>query len=279
VTELRQKHKLDVLLGVAGLSRATYYYHHKQLSAKDKYSEVKEQITLINIENRGRYGYRRITLELRTRGHVVNHKTVQKLMKELGILCRVRMKKYRSYKGEIGKVAPNLLDRDFKAKEPNLKWVTDVTEFNLFGQKLYLSPILDLCSSDIVSYTISDRPVLSMVTSMLDKAFETIPDNTGLILHSDQGWQYQHKQFQRMLKKKGILQSMSRKGNCLDNAVMESFFGLLKSELLYLQEFESIAHFVAELIEYLDYYNHRRIKAKLKGLSPVLHRQQALVVA
>ncbi len=211
-------------------------------------------------------------MALRNRGYVVNHKTVQKLMKELGIICCVRMKKYRSYKGEIGNVAPNLLDRDFKAEKPNLKWVTDVTEFNLFGQKLYLSPILDLCSSDIVSYTISDRPVLSMVTSMLEKAFATIPDGTGLILHSDQGWQYQHKTFQRVLKKKGIRQSMSRKGNCLDNAMIENFFGLLKSELLYLQNFESIEHFINELIEYLDYYNNHRIKAKLKGLPPVLHR-------
>ncbi len=218
-------------------------------------------------------------MALRNRGYVVNHKTVQKLMKELGIICCVRMKKYRSYKGEIGNVAPNLLDRDFKAEKPNLKWVTDVTEFNLFGQKLYLSPILDLCSSDIVSYTISDRPVLSMVTSMLEKAFATIPDGTGLILHSDQGWQYQHKTFQRVLKKKGIRQSMSRKGNCLDNAMIENFFGLLKSELLYLQNFESIEHFINELIEYLDYYNNHRIKAKLKGLPPVLHRQQALSAA
>lgn len=279
MTELRQKHKLDVLLGVAELSRATYYYHLKRQSAQDKYSEIKEQISLIYTENKGRFGYRRITLALRNRGYTVNHKTVQKLMKALGIICRVRMKKYRSYKGEIGKVAPNLLERDFKAEKPNLKWVTDVTQFNLFGQKLYLSPILDLCSSDIVSYTISDRPVLSMVTSMLDKAFTTIPDDTGLILHSDQGWQYQHKEFQRMLKKKGIRQSMSRKGNCLDNAVIENFFGLLKSELLYLQDFESIEHFISELIEYLDYYNYRRIKVKLKGLPPVLHRQQALRTA
>lgn len=279
MTELRQKHKLDVLLGVAELSRATYYYHLKRQSTQDKYSEIKEQIILIYNENKGRFGYRRITLELRNRSYVVNHKTVQKLMKELGIVCRVRMKKYRSYKGEVGKVAPNLLNRDFKSKKPNLKWVTDVTEFNLFGQKLYLSPILDLCSRDIVSYTISDRPVLSMVTSMLDKAFAAIPDDTGLILHSDQGWQYQHKKFQHMLRKKGIQQSMSRKGNCLDNAVMENFFGLLKSELLYLQDFSSIEHFIAELIEYLDYYNNRRIKVKLKGLPPALHRQQALMAA
>lgn len=131
----------------------------------------------------------------------------------------------------------------------------------------------------LISYTISDRPVLSMVTSMLEEAFATIPDGTGLILHSDQGWQYQHKQYQRMLRNKGIRQSMSRKGNCLDNAVMENFFGLLKSELLYLQKFESLEHFKLELEDYLDSYNNRRIKTKLKGLPPAIHRQQALSVA
>ena len=219
------------------------------------------------------------TAELHSRKIRLNHKTVQRLMKQLGLVCRVRMKKYRSYKGEVGKTAPNLLQRDFHADKPNQKWATDVTEFSLFGEKLYLSPILDLCSSDLVSYTISDRPVLSMVTSMLDKAFEQIPDDTNLILHSDQGWHYQHKQYQQMLKDKGIRQSMSRKGNCLDNAVVENFFGLLKSELLYLQEFKTMEHFKAELIEYLDYYNNRRIKAKLKGLPPALHRQQALSAA
>lgn len=200
-------------------------------------------------------------------------------MKELGVVCCVRMKKYRSYKGKVGKIAPNLLKRNFYAEKPDQKWVTDVTEFSLFGQKLYLSPILDLCSSDLMSYTVSDRPVLSMVTSMLEKAFAAIPDNTNLILHSDQGWKYQHRQYQVMLKEKGIQQSMSRKGNCLDNAIIENFFGLLKSELLYLQEFESIEHFKSELIEYLDYYNNRQIKAKLKGLPPAIHRQQALLAA
>ena len=236
------------------------------MKSVDKYETAKAEITAIYHENRGRYGYRRIT-------------TVQRLMKQLGLVCHVRMKKYRSYKGEVGKIAPNLLQRNFHADRPNQKWVTDVTEFSLFGQKLYLSPILDLCSSDLVSYTISDRPVISMVTSMLDKAFEQIPDDTNLILHSGQGWHYQHKQYQQMLRNKGIRQSMSRKGNCLDNAVIENFFGLLKSELLYLQEFNSMGHFKQELIEYLDYYNNKRIKAKLKGLPPALHRQQALSVA
>ena len=171
------------------------------------------------------------------------------------------------------------MNRDFRAEKPNQKWVTDVTEFSLFGEKLYLSPILDLCSSDLVSYTISDRPALSMVTTMLDEAFAKIPAETNLILHSDQGWQYQHKQYQQMLREKGVRQSMSRKGNCLDNAVIENFFGLLKSELLYLQEFQSMEHFKQELVAYLDYYNNRRIKEKLKGLPPAIHRQQALSAA
>ena len=261
------------------MPRATFYYHVKRMQKTDKYADAKAEISTIYHENKGRYGYRRITIALRSRGFVLNHKTVRRLMRELGLVCRVRIKKYRSYKGEVGKIAPNLLNRDFRAEKPNRKWVTDVTEFSLFGKKLYLSPVLDLHNGYLVSYTISERPILSMVTTMLDKAFETIPDGTGLILHSDQGWQYQHKQYQGMLREKGIQQSMSRKGNCLDNAVMENFFGLLKSELLYLQEFESIEHFKLELISYLDYYNNHRIKQKLKGLPPALHRQQALSVA
>ena len=249
IQKLRQEFSLAILLDVAQLPRATFYYHLKQLKKADKYHSVKEEITAIFHENKGRYGYRRITAELRNRNIYLNHKTVQRLMQKLGLVCRVRMKKYRSYKGEVGKIAPNLLNRNFHAEKPNQKWVTDVTEFSLFGEKLYLSPILDLHSSDLVSYTISDRPVLRMVTTMLNEAFAKIPDGTNHILHSDQGWQYQHRQYQRMLREKGIRQSMSRKGNCLDNAVIENFFGLLKSELLYLQEFQSMEHFKQELVE------------------------------
>lgn len=279
IWELRHKHKLSLLIEISGIPRSTYYYHVKQRVQPDKYSEVKKQITGIFVENKGRYGYRRVTCELKNRGYNINHKTVQRLMRELEIICRVRMKKYRSYKGEVGKIVPNLLERNFVATAPNQKWVTDVTEFSLFGQKLYLSPILDLFSLDIVSYTISKRPTLSMATEMLKRAFSAIPDGTELILHSDQGWQYQHKQYQKIIADKGLRQSMSRKGNCLDNAVTENFFGLLKSELLYLQNFDSLEHFEAELVEYLDYYNNHRIKVKLKGLPPVLYRQQGLTVA
>lgn len=191
----------------------------------------------------------------------------------------VRIKKYRSYKGQIGKIAPNLIQRDFKSDKPNQKWTTDITEISLFGTKLYLSPILDMFNGKIISYNISEHPVLNQVLDMLDKAFLKIPDNTNLIIHSDQGWQYQHKQYQKRLQQKGIRQSMSRKGNCLDNSIMENFFGLLKSELLYLREFSSIEEFRIELERYIDYYNNKRIKCKLKGLSPVQYRIQSSLVA
>lgn len=218
-------------------------------------------------------------MELHNRGYQINHKTVQRLMKVLNLKCMVRIKKYRSYKGQTGKIAPNIIQRNFKAERPNQKWTTDITEFSLFGTKLYLSPVLDMYNGEIVSYSISEHPVLNQVMDMLDKAFAKIPDDTNLIFHSDQGWQYQHKQYQKRLQQKGIRQSMSRKGNCLDNSVMENFFGLLKSELLYLREFDSMEEFRIELEKYIDYYNNKRIKSKLKGLSPVEYRIQSSLVA
>jgi putative transposase len=200
-------------------------------------------------------------------------------MGELGLKCIVRMKKYRSYKGAVGKIASNLLDRNFSAAKPNEKWVTDITEFHLFGEKLYLSPMLDLFNGEIITYTVGSRPVYSLVSKMLDQAIERLDNKDKLLIHSDQGWHYQIRQYQHTLTKHGITQSMSRKGNCYDNAVIENFFGILKSELLYTQRFESMEHFKAELIKYIEYYNHKRIKAKLKGMSPVQYRTHALQVA
>lgn len=267
------------LLKFAKMPRSTYYYYLKKMHNKDKYEAIKKQIALIYHENKGRYGYRRITLELHNRGYKINHKTVLKLMKQLGLQCFVRMKKYKSYKGETGKICDNKLNRDFNTDKPNEKWVTDVTEFKLFGTKVYFSPIIDLFNGEVISYNISDRPVFHQVMDMIDKAFVKIPDNTNLILHSDQGWQYQMKQYQERLKVKGIIQSMSRKGNCYDNSLAENFFGLLKSELFYLQQFESVEHFKEELIDYIEYYNKKRIKSKLKGMSPVNYRIHSQLVA
>jgi len=196
-------------------------------------------------------------------------------MKLAHLTCMLRVKKYHSYRGEVGKIAPNLLKRDFKAMKPNLKWVTDITQFKLFDQKLYLSPILDLFNGEIISYTLSKSPNFQQITDMLQSAFLKIPNDSHLLLHSDQGWNYQMRAYQKMLKDKGIRQSMSRKGNCYDNSVMENFFGILKSEFYYKKRFSSIEQFTKELSEYIDYYNNHRIKVKLKGLSPVQFRTQS----
>ena len=217
--------------------------------------------------------------ELLNRGFQVNHKRVQRIMNQLSLKGKRPKEKYHSYKGDVGKVADNIINRDFSTEKPLQKWTTDVSQFNLPWGKCYISPILDMNTNEVISYNLSLSPNIAQVKDMLNKAFKRFPSVQGLIMHSDQGWQYQHKQYQRMLREKGIRQSMSRKGNCLDNAVIENFFGLLKSELLYLQEFQSMEHFKQELVEYLDYYNNRRIKAKLKGLPPALHRQQALSAA
>jgi putative transposase len=260
------------MLGHMNMARSSYYYYEKKHQTTDKYRDTKILIQQIYHQHKGRFGYRRITLEIKNKGILINHKTVFRLMKLLGLKSLIRVKKYKSYKGEHGKIAPNILKRNFKATMPNEKWATDVTEFNVSGKKLYLSPIIDLFNGEIISYDLSERPTFNQITSMLKKSFERIPDQTNLILHSDQGWQYQMKQYQYLLKQKGIKQSMSRKGNCLDNAVIENFFGILKSELFYLKKYSSITQLKQEIIEYIIYYNNERIKLNLKGMSPIQYR-------
>ena len=262
------------LLKLAEIPRSTFYYYLNNFKKEDKYAVIKDEILSIFHENKGRYGYRRITLELKNRGYKINHKTVTRLMRILGLKSIQRPKrKYVSYKGTIGQIADNLLNRDFNADNPNEKWTTDVTEFKVNDEKLYLSPIIDLFNGEVVSFNLSRHPVFNQVVDMLEKAFNKIPDNTNLILHSDQGWQYQMKQYQAMLKEKGIRQSMSRKGNCLDNGCAENFFGLLKSEMFYPKEkeYKNIEELEKEIIEYIEYYNSYRIVSKLK-ISPIQYR-------
>lgn len=190
ISELRQLYDLSLLLKIARMSRSTYYYVIKSLNKKDKYAELKIIIKSIFDENKARYGYRRITLELHNRNIHINHKTVLKLMNEMGLYCKIRRKKYNSYRGNVGVSAPNIINRNFKAKRPNQKWTTDVTEFALLGTKVYLSPILDMYDYSIVSYTISMSPNYAMVKRMITKAIVTVKDTKGVIFHSDQGWQY-----------------------------------------------------------------------------------------
>ena len=258
------------------MARSVFYYHLKRLRNGDKYAQEKESIRLIFHEHKGRYGYRRVTAEMRNRGFVINHKTVQRLMGGMGLKSRIRQVRYRSYKGDVGVTAPNIIDRDFSADAPNRKWATDVTQIHIGAAKLYLSPILDMFNGEIISYNISRSPNLEQVYDMLDKAFARFDNLDGLILHSDQGWQYQHFGYRQRLAKHHITQSMSRKGNCLDNAMAENFFGIMKSELLYAETFESAEAFMKALDEYIDYYNNKRIKSRLKGKSPVQYRTLSL---
>ena len=270
--ELRHKFDLKMLLNHSNMARSSFYYYQKQSKLPDKYKTIKELIKSIYHKHKGRYGYRRITDELENKGIVINHKTVLRLMKLLGLKSIIRIKKYKSYKGEQGKIAPNILERNFKATAPNQKWATDITEFNVSGKKLFLSPIIDLFNQEIISYELTERPVFNQVVMMLKKAFKKIPNNTNLTLHSDQGWQYQMKQYQYLLKEKGIIQSMSRKGNCLDNAIIENFFGPLKSELFYIKKFRTIEELKNEIKQYINYYNNERIKSNLNKMSPIKYR-------
>ncbi|WP_277115554.1 IS3 family transposase [Chryseobacterium sp.] len=269
---LRRKYALSLLLDCTGMARSSFYYHQKALEKKDKYGEVKTLIKQIYHRHRGRFGYRRITLIMKQQGIVINHKTVLRLMKTLGLKSIVRVKKYSSYRGEQGRIAPNILERNFKADQPNRKWATDVTEFNVSGSKFYLSPIIDLYNCEIISYDLSERPAFAQVMNMLKKGLRKIKNTENLIIHSDQGWQYQMKAYQHLLREKGIIQSMSRKGNCLDNAVIENFFGTLKSEMFYTKKFKTIDELKKEIKKYINYYNNDRIRLNLKGKSPVQYR-------
>ena len=258
------------------MARSVFYYHLKRLRAADKYVNEKDNIKAIFHEHKGRYGYRRITAEMRNRGFIINHKTVQRLRQSMNIKSQIRKVRYRSYKGEVGKIADNILKRDFHASKPFEKLTTDVTQFKVCGEKVYLSPVMDLYNREIVSYSISTSPNLWQIRNMLDGLFAKLPADASPVFHSDQGWQYQHAEYQRLLAEHNITQSMSRKGNCMDNGAMENFFGRLKVEMFYGEKFENVNVFIDELKRYIDYYNYERISMKLKGMSPVQYRTHSV---
>ncbi|EFN5021398.1 IS3-like element IS1397 family transposase [Escherichia coli] len=274
IRSLRCGHCQSDLLKAAGLARSTLYYQLSLQKAKDKYADVKQLIASIFHEHRGCYGYRRIHCELQKRGLKFSGKTVRKLMQQLGLKSPVRLKKYRSYRGNMGLAAENILQRQFKAEAPCEKWVTDITEFRAGGQKLYLSPILDLFNGEIVAWETACRPTEELVKRMLNKGLESLAEGEKPLLHSDQGWHYRIKSYQSALADKGLVQSMSRKGNCLDNAVMENFFGHLKEEIYYRRDYRSVEELENAVNEYITYWNQKRIKLSLGGLSPVEYRTE-----
>jgi transposase InsO family protein len=186
--------------------------------------------------------------------------------------------KYHSYQGEVGKIASNIIAGDFSTTAPLQKWTTDVSQFSFPWGKCYFSPILDMNNNEIIAYDLALHPNLEQVKRMLNHAFEKFPDVNGLIIHSDQGWQYQHEYFRNELKEHGIIQSMSRKGNCYDNCIMETFFGRMKNEMFYgyEKEYTSFEVFANAVEEYINYYNNERIQAKTKWMSPVKYRETSM---
>jgi transposase InsO family protein/Flp pilus assembly protein TadD len=237
----------------------------ERLFASGKYSSSQERDDLVHglYLNRGVL-YEKLGLHheaLDCYGAVVAHFREQVKRSPSDALC-------------LGRIAPNVLRRQFDADAPNQKWVTDITEFRVGDQKLYLSPVMDLYNNEIASYEMATRPVFTMVARMLKKAMKRLGPDERPVVHSDQGWHYQMRAYQALLSERNLPQSMSRKGNCHDNATMESFFGTLKSEFFYLNRFESVEALQAGIKKYIHYYNHDRIKMKLNGLSPVMYRTQ-----
>lgn len=261
------------------LSRSTYYYELNRADAVAvRNADLCAEIEKIYEENRHWYGVRRVYHELRNRGLVVNHKRVQRLMNLMQLTGKRPKEKYHSYTGVVGKVADNLINRDFSTTAPLQKWTTDVSQFTFPWGKCYLSPILDMHTNEIVSYSLSQSPNFKQIRDMLNTAFKKFPSLDGLILHSDQGWQYQHTHYQKALAARGITQSMSRKGNCYDNCIMETFFGRMKNEMFYgcEKEYCSYKEFSIAVNKYIDYYNNKRIQKKTKWMPPVQYRMASI---
>ena len=220
------------LLQVAGLARSTFYYQCQAILRNEEQSDMEVKIRAIYNEHKSRYGYRRITATLcNSMAKPVNHKCVQRLMQKMGLRALIRAKKRSRHVPGMSDVhVPNILQRDFCATVPNQKWATDISEFNVNGQKLYLSACMDLYNGEIIAHKIAKRPVFELVFSTLRAALSRTACTAELIVHSDQGWHYKMQPYREMLAQRGVKQSMSRKGNCFDNAVIESFFGTLKAE-------------------------------------------------
>ncbi|MBQ0071910.1 MAG: IS3 family transposase [Spirochaetales bacterium] len=274
--ELRKEFSLNELLAFYDVPKSSYL-HWEKTADEDADAGLREKVKRIFVDTGRIYGFRRIILALRKEGLTVNHKKVRRLMREMDLVPRMQKaeKRYSSYKGTVGKVAKNVLKRKFDVKEPDTVWTSDVTEFKTGEGKVYLSPITDLCTGAIISYMYSASPNMDMVMTMLRTAITAHPCIDGLVFHTDQGWQYQHATFVNCLKANDIIQSMSRKGNCIDNCKMETFFGHMKREMYYGREFKTKQELFDAIDEYIRFYNEERIQAKLNGLSPVEFRKQA----
>ena len=271
-----RKRILSKLLIISGLSRSTYYYELQKQELDSKNVDIIQNIKDIFDKHKGNYGVRRIYHELLNMGIKINHKKVQRIMHRYHLSAKKHPQRYHSYQGHVGAVADNILKRNFVATEPNSKWTTDVSQFSFSWGKCYLSPIMDMYNNEIVGYDLSRNANYEQIERMLLSARIDSKNLTKLTMHSDQGWQYQNPRFVKTLKEHGITQSMSRKGNCMDNSIMESFFGIMKNEMFYghESEYKNFEQFKEVVSEYIWYYNNVRIKKKSGWMSPVQYRIQ-----
>ena len=280
MSELSGRYPLADLLEAAGLARSSYYYALAHPKAPTR-PELREAVGEIFSRTPNGCGHRQIAMCLRAERAVrIADKTVLKIMHEAGISCGIRREtdyhRYNSYRGEVGETFGNAIGRDFAADGPWQKMGTDVTEFKCSFGKAYLAPVYDFGSKEIVAHSISAHPDLAQQEEMLAMLMAAKPEGARPILHSDMGWQYQHATYVGALAENGFTQSMSRKGNCIDNAATEQVFGHLKDELFRGRDWDTLEEFKADLESYIHHWNNVRRQVKLKGLTPVEFREQAL---
>ncbi|MBQ7491850.1 MAG: IS3 family transposase [Clostridia bacterium] len=275
VCELREKYSLAVPLQISGIPRSTYYYgiqHYDDKAKKDR--EIYPVIKEIFQSNHRKYGYPMVKQELKNRGYRINKKRVARIMTEHRLSAAQKKRQYHSYRGQVGKISPNILSQDFQTKAPYKKLGTDVTQFITQYGQLVLSPVIDFHTREILAYDLSEAANYAQIKRMLERLLKAHGEHLkGVVLHFDQGWQYQMQQCRQFLKDNGMIQSMSRKGNCLDNSPTENFFGRMKSEIYYDREyiFQSLQHLKLVIRDYIKYYNNKRIVSRLK-CSPVRYR-------
>lgn len=285
---VRGEFKLKDILAVVGFPKATYMYWQKRFDRVDPNKELENKILELHTEHKD-FGYRRMHAILRKQGYLVNKKKVQRIMQKLGIQVTSftrKSRRYNSYKGKVGRIAPNRIHRRFHTSIPHQKITTDTTEFKYYEidkngrmtiKKLYLDPFLDMFNGEVLSYGISKTPSAASILSAQKQAIEkTSACPYRRTFHSDRGWAYQMSAYSRVLKENKIFQSMSRKGNCYDNSVMENFFGILKQEMYYGYAYYSFDKLKEEIVKYIKYYNEHRIKEKLGWMSPVEYRIKIL---
>lgn len=275
IKQVAGEHTISELCKLFGVSRSGYYAYVKR-KATDRDKPVKDLINAVYTKYDSKYGYRQIQLFLlQDYGVWINHKKVLRLMQDMKLRSRIRRRYRGHYASSIGgRIVENVLQRNFHADAPNQKWVTDVTQYRVADSWLYLSAIKDLFNNEIVAYHLGTRNDNQLVLRTFEKAFEKTKDVTGLIVHSDQGFQYTSHAYHDMLPKVGAQISMSRRGNCYDNASIESFFSHLKTEGLYPYDIRSLDEAQSRIEEYIQFYNHNRPQRKLKKLTPVEFRRQ-----